>query len=277
MTRPEKPMAENLAVIFDVGNVLVRWDSRLLFRHFLPDDAAIDAFLAETGFHDWNLALDAGGDWDEAVAALSARHPRHAAPIRAFHERWHETLPGAIDGSVAILDALAAAGVPLYAITNYSAAKWAETLPRFPFLATSFRDTVVSGQEGVTKPDPRDLPPAARAQRPRPRRLRLHRRQREERRRRRRPRHRRRALHHARGAPRRPRRPRPPQPPSANRLTSRNRPSAPSENRQIPATAHRRRHAAARTPPRAPPGPPRARRPPSAPVRVMWKRKRSST
>ena len=154
MTRPEN-LAENLAVIFDVGNVLVRWDSRLLFRHFLPDDAAIDAFLAETGFHDWNLALDAGGDWDEAVAALSARHPRHAAPIRAFHERWHETLPGAIDGSVAILDALAAAGVPLYAITNYSAAKWAETLPRFPFLATSFRDTVVSGQEGVTKPDPR--------------------------------------------------------------------------------------------------------------------------
>ena len=142
------------AVIFDVGNVLLRWDARLLFRTILPDEAAIDAFLDETGFHDWNLALDAGLDWDEGVAAHAARHPRHAAALRAFHERWHETLSGTIDGSVAILDELAAAGVPLYAITNYSAAKWAETLPRFPFLATSFRDTVVSGHEGVTKPDP---------------------------------------------------------------------------------------------------------------------------
>jgi 2-haloacid dehalogenase len=142
------------AVIFDVGNVLVRWDARLLFRQLLPDEAAIDAFLDETGFHDWNLALDAGLPWDEGVAAHATRHPRHAAAIRAFHERWHETLPGVIDGSVAILHALAAAGVPLYAITNYSAEKWAETLPRFPFLATAFRDVVVSGHEGVTKPDP---------------------------------------------------------------------------------------------------------------------------
>jgi len=145
----------NRAVIFDVGNVLVRWDARLLFRQLLADEAAIDAFLAEVGFHDWNLALDAGLPWDEGVAALAARHPRHAAPIRAFHARWHETLPGAIDGSVAILDELAAAGVPLYAITNYSAEKWAETLPRFPFLATAFRDTVVSGRERATKPDAR--------------------------------------------------------------------------------------------------------------------------
>jgi 2-haloacid dehalogenase len=143
------------AVIFDVGNVLVRWDARLLFRQLLPDEAAIEAFLAETGFDAWNLELDAGLPWDVGVAALSARHPHHAGTILAFHARWHETLPGAIDGSVAILDALAAAGVPLYAITNYSGEKWAETLPRFPFLATAFRDTVVSGHAGVVKPDAR--------------------------------------------------------------------------------------------------------------------------
>lgn len=143
------------AVIFDVGNVLVRWDARPLFRDFYPDDAAVDAFLAETGFHDWNLELDAGLPWDEGVARQAARFPRHAAAITAFHARWHETLPGAIDDSVAILDELAAAGVPLYAITNYSAEKWAETLPRFPFLASAFRDTVVSGHEGVVKPDAR--------------------------------------------------------------------------------------------------------------------------
>lgn len=148
-------MIPTRAVIFDVGNVLVRWDARLLFRQLFPDDAAIDAFLDETGFHDWNLELDAGLAWDEGVARHAARFPHHAAALHAFHGRWHETLPGAIDGSVAILDELAATGVALYAITNFSAEKWAETLPRFPFLATAFRDTVVSGREGVVKPDAR--------------------------------------------------------------------------------------------------------------------------
>jgi 2-haloacid dehalogenase len=142
------------AVIFDVGNVLLRWDARLLYRRLLPDDAAIELFFAEVGFADWNLELDRGLPWDEGVARLSQAHPHRADLIRAFHERWHETLPETIAGSVAILDELDAAGVPLYAITNYSAARWAETLPRFPFLARQFRDVVVSGHEGIVKPDP---------------------------------------------------------------------------------------------------------------------------
>ena len=54
------------AVIFDVGNVLIRWDVRRLYRQLLPDDAAVDAFLAEIDFHAWNLELDRGADWDEA-------------------------------------------------------------------------------------------------------------------------------------------------------------------------------------------------------------------
>jgi 2-haloacid dehalogenase len=142
------------AAIFDIGNVLIRWDPRLLYRRLLPDDAAIDAFLAEVAFHDWNLELDRGADWDEVVATLSARHPHHAALIAAFHHRWPETVPGAIDGSVAILDELAAAGVALYAITNFSLPKWELTLARFPFLAAAFRDVVVSGRERLVKPDP---------------------------------------------------------------------------------------------------------------------------
>ena len=141
------------AVIFDVGNVLIRWDARLLFRQLLPDEATIEAFLAEVGFDAWNRDLDGGADWDEGVATLSARHPQHAECIAAFHHRWQETVPGAIDGSVAILEALAGAGVPLYAITNFSVPKWEETRARFGFLGR-FRDVVVSGRERLVKPDP---------------------------------------------------------------------------------------------------------------------------
>ena len=142
------------AVIFDVGNVLIRWDARLLYRQLLPDEAAIDAFFAEIDFHAWNLDFDRGLPWDEGVATLSARHPNRAELIAAFHHRWHETVPGPVEGAPELLAELAAAGVPLYAITNFSGAKWAETRLRFPFLASTFRDVVVSGDEGVTKPDP---------------------------------------------------------------------------------------------------------------------------
>jgi 2-haloacid dehalogenase len=143
-----------LSLIFDVGNVLIRWDARLLYRRLLPDEAAIDAFFAEVGFHAWNVEFDRGTPWDEGVAALAARHPHRAELIAAFHHRWHETVPGPVEGAPELLADLALAGVPLYAITNFSSAKFAEARTRYPFLADAFRDVVVSGDEGLLKPDP---------------------------------------------------------------------------------------------------------------------------
>ncbi len=142
------------AVIFDVGSVLIHWDIRLVYRDLLPDTAAIDAFLAETGWYAWNLELDRGGCWDEAVEALSTRFPHRRALIEAAHECWHVSVPGAIDGTVEILHSLQDAGTPIYAITNFSVEKWAETQDRFPFLQTHFRDVVVSAEERLVKPDP---------------------------------------------------------------------------------------------------------------------------
>jgi FMN phosphatase YigB (HAD superfamily) len=141
------------AVIFDIGNVVLRWDPRLLYRQLLPDDAAIDAFFAEVDFMAWNLEFDRGATWDDGVATLAARHPHRAELVRAFHERWHDTLPGTIEETVEIVEELAAREVPLYAITNFSAEKWDETVARFPFLGTAFRDVVVSGREGMLKPE----------------------------------------------------------------------------------------------------------------------------
>ncbi len=141
-------------VIFDVGGVLIHWDIRLVYRGILPDEAAIDAFLDETGWHDWNRELDRGGRWDDAVEALSARFPHHRPLIEAAHERWHASVPGAIDATVEILDALHDMQTTLVAITNFSVEKWIETQDRFPFLKTHFRDVVVSGEERLVKPDP---------------------------------------------------------------------------------------------------------------------------
>ena len=139
-------------VVFDVGNVLIHWDPRHLFRKLLPGEAEVEDFLGNVATPDWNVEQDRGRGWDEAVAELAGKHPQHEPLIRAYRERWQETVPGAIEGSVAILEKLRSQGVPLYAITNFSAEKWAESVLRFPFLAR-FRDVVVSAHERLIKPD----------------------------------------------------------------------------------------------------------------------------
>jgi 2-haloacid dehalogenase len=140
-------------VVFDVGNVLIRWDPRHLYRRLFEAEAEMERFLAEICTNDWNIEQDRGRTWAEAIAERVALFPQHDALIRAYSERWQEMVPGEVEGMPAMLEALRAAGVPLYAITNFSAEKFAESSVRFPLLR-GFRDVVVSAHERMLKPDP---------------------------------------------------------------------------------------------------------------------------
>ncbi|MCC4244367.1 HAD family hydrolase [Stappia indica] len=142
-------------VVFDIGNVLIQWDPRLLYRSIFQNEADADRFLAEVLPPEWNLEQDRGRSFAEGIAEALARRPDHREEILAWDTRWHEMVPGEVPGSVAILTALKEAGVPLYAITNFSSEKFAECEQRFPFLADSFIDVVVSAHERLVKPDPR--------------------------------------------------------------------------------------------------------------------------
>jgi 2-haloacid dehalogenase len=146
-------MPQPSAVVFDLGGVLVDWNPRHLYRKLFSDAARMEWFLAEVCNGDWNVQQDAGRPFAEAIKEACARWPAEEALIRAFHERWDEMIAGAIDGTVAILEELAAAGVPLYALTNWSAETFPRARPRFPFFER-FRAIVVSGELGVIKPDP---------------------------------------------------------------------------------------------------------------------------
>jgi 2-haloacid dehalogenase len=140
-------------VVFDVGNVLIRWDPLLVYREMIPDDEKRAWFMQNVCTAAWNLEQDRGRSWEEAVALLVASHPEWESQIRAYDERWHEAVPGVIDDSVAVLAELKRRGEKVYAITNFSREKWAECLIRFPFLQ-SFDGVVVSAHERVIKPDP---------------------------------------------------------------------------------------------------------------------------
>ena len=142
-------------VIFDFGGVLVDWNPRYLYRKLFGDDeAGMERFLAEICTTEWNARQDAGRPWAEAVAELAAQHPAHAALIYAYHERWEEMLNGPIDGSVTILGELKQAGRPLYGLTNWSHETFPVARMRYPFF-DRLDGIVVSGAEGMIKPDPR--------------------------------------------------------------------------------------------------------------------------
>ena len=134
------------AVVFDLGGVLIDWDPRYLYRKLLAD-------LATVCTPEWNAEQDRGRPFADGVAELVERHPAHAAAIAAYHERWPEMLGGDIPGAVELLAELRATGVPLYALTNWSAETFVLARERFEFLDW-FCGLLVSGEEGVIKPDP---------------------------------------------------------------------------------------------------------------------------
>lgn len=140
--------------VFDIGGVLIEWDPRHLYRKLFPgDEAAMERFLAEICTPEWNLEQDRGRPWEEAVAVLTGRFPDLAELIAAYHLRWEEMVPGPVEGTADLLRALKSRGRPVYAITNFSAAKLALARRRFDFL-NLFDGVVVSGEERLVKPDP---------------------------------------------------------------------------------------------------------------------------
>lgn len=141
------------SVIFDVGQVLHDWEPRLLYERLIPDGEALDAFLRDVATREWHFQHDAGRPFAETSAELIAAHPQHAALIRQWGPRFNEMLPGPIPGMMKLVDELDAAGVPLFAITNFSAEFWPPFREREAALFDRFRDIVVSGDERLVKPD----------------------------------------------------------------------------------------------------------------------------
>ncbi|MPZ60219.1 MAG: HAD-IA family hydrolase [Propionibacteriales bacterium] len=141
-------------VVFDVGGVLMDWSPEYLFRRVIAEDDTREWFLREVCSPEWNLRQDRGRSWAEAVAEATSRYPEYEDWIRAYDERWLETIGGMYDETVAVLRELRAAGVPVYGLTNFSAEKWALARDRIDVLR-EFDGVVVSGEERVAKPDER--------------------------------------------------------------------------------------------------------------------------
>ena len=141
------------AVVFDLGNVLLEWDPRHLYRRLFDDEASMERFLTEICSLEWHVAHDRGHDIAESCAALAARHPEWEPMILAWAERSEDMIGGVLHDTVEILAELKANGVRTYALSNMERETFPLRLSRYEFLHW-FDGYVISGFEGLVKPEP---------------------------------------------------------------------------------------------------------------------------
>ncbi len=148
-------MNQELAFVFDFGGVLVDWNPRHLYRKiFSGDEDAMERFLEEIRFYEWNQKQDAGRTFSEAVEDLCKDFPQHCELIRLYDLRYEESITGPIWGTVAILEKLKSSGYLLYGLSNWPEEKYRLVRPKYSFFEL-FDDIIISGEEKVAKPDTR--------------------------------------------------------------------------------------------------------------------------
>lgn len=137
-------------VVFDIGNVLVDWQPHLAWEPELGLDGA-HALIERTGFRTLNARADRGETFADLAAEID--DPRDRDLFGQYVALYQRTVRKRVPGTWEILDRLRARAVPVHAITNWSAETWPEGLSAQPRLADAFGVTVVSGQEGIMKPE----------------------------------------------------------------------------------------------------------------------------
>jgi 2-haloacid dehalogenase len=144
-------MSEIRHIVFDIGNVLLRYDPELPYMRLIPEAAKRHWFLGNVCTPEWNVEQDRGRGWDEAEALLIADHPEHEENIRAFRGRWHEMVPHAFEDVVEIMEGLIEAGHDVTMLTNFASDTFTEARERFDFLKKP-RGVTVSADVRLLKP-----------------------------------------------------------------------------------------------------------------------------
>ena len=141
-------------VIWDLGNVLIDWQPHAAIAAGVGEDEA-RRFLAADDFDfvAYNLGPDSGQSWDEAEAAVRRTHPHWVPHALAYREHFEHSLVGEVPGTAELVRELSEAGVRQWGLTNWSDELYPHAPRLFDVLGV-LEGVVVSGTEGLAKPDP---------------------------------------------------------------------------------------------------------------------------
>ena len=141
-------------VVWDLGNVLIDWQPLEAVAAGMGEAEARRFLTADDfDFMAWNHMQDAGGSWADAEASVVRSHPQWADHALAYRANFTASLVGEVPGTVDLVRELHAAGVPMWGLTNWSARALSRTPRSGSRSSTCSTSVVVSGTEGVAKPD----------------------------------------------------------------------------------------------------------------------------
>ncbi len=140
------------ALVFDVGNVLLRFDPLSALRGQYDNPLA-------TRLHEAVFCSPHWLEVDRSVltpAEIQARMAQEAPDVARYIPavfKLYETVCLPIEGSVARLQGLKQAGYKLYVLSNFGDGYFAKTRAQYPFFDI-FDGLLISGEHRVVKPDP---------------------------------------------------------------------------------------------------------------------------
>lgn len=142
-------------VIFDFGNVLVRWDIYgALISRYTPE--LIDQFRLNelSGFEDANVLCDLGEPLEKAINLVKREHGGVWAEMMEWYiSHFPDSILGEIPGSRQLVSDLKEAGIRVFGLSNWSSDLFERALPRLPEVIFMMEDRVVSGYIHQRKPD----------------------------------------------------------------------------------------------------------------------------
>lgn len=139
------------AVIFDIGNVLIEWQPETYYDRVVGEERR-KAMFAAVDLHGMNDEVDRGGDFRATIYDTAEQYPAFRDEIRMWHDNWLDLAQPRIEGSIALLRDLRAAGVPVFALTNFGIGSFELARTRYEFL-DEFDRRYISGHMGIIKPD----------------------------------------------------------------------------------------------------------------------------
>ena len=128
------------AVIFDIGNVLIRWQPEAYYDRVIGRERR-EAFFAEVPLHEAHQRVDEGEALRDVMYPLAEEYPKWRAEIRMWHDNWNDLAAPDIPHSVRLLEALSRKGTPVFTLTNFGHDNFPLSQQAYPFLTLFDRAT----------------------------------------------------------------------------------------------------------------------------------------
>ena len=139
-------------VIFDVGQVLVKFNPRNLFIKILKDEEKVDFFLKNICTWEWHIQQDLIYDTSKAAKPVIKKYPEYKEAIEAFYGRFLEMIDSVHQENVDLALKLKQKGYPIYLLSNFPGDQFEKYRLQNSFL-DEFDDRIISGDVGLAKPD----------------------------------------------------------------------------------------------------------------------------